>query len=96
VLNDIHRFHSKPGIAMKRCLLFASALVAALLFSSFAIADDNVLTEDEKKDGWQLLFNGSDLTGWKCTSANRSQRRLRTDRLFRTNRVVTSSCTKNR
>lgn len=53
---------------MKRCLLFASALVAALLFSSFAIADDNVLTEDEKKDGWQLLFNGTDLTGWECNN----------------------------
>lgn len=53
---------------MKRSLLTASAVFATLLFSSFAIADDNVLTEDEKKAGWQLLFNGADLTGWKCNN----------------------------
>ena len=27
--------------------------------------DVNQLTEDEKQDGWELLFNGKDLTGWK-------------------------------
>ena len=53
---------------MKQSLLTASAVFATLLFSSFAIADDNVLTEDEKKEGWQLLFNGADLTGWKCNN----------------------------
>ena len=25
----------------------------------------NVLTSQEKKDGWELLFNGKDLTGFK-------------------------------
>ncbi len=25
----------------------------------------NVLTPEEKKEGWQLLFNGKDLSGWK-------------------------------
>ncbi|MDR3262300.1 MAG: DUF1080 domain-containing protein [Tannerella sp.] len=26
---------------------------------------DNQLTEQEKKDGWQLLFNGETMTGWR-------------------------------
>lgn len=30
-----------------------------------ARAADNVLTDAEKADGWKLLFNGRDLTGWK-------------------------------
>ena len=53
---------------MKRRLLITLALVAPLLFSTFASGDDNVLTAEEKKEGWQLLFNGSDLTGWKCNN----------------------------
>jgi len=28
----------------------------------------NQLTEAEKADGWQLLFNGKDHTGWKCNN----------------------------
>ena len=53
---------------MKRRFLITLALVAPLLFSTFASGDDNVLTAEEKKEGWQLLFNGSDLTGWKCNN----------------------------
>jgi hypothetical protein len=30
-----------------------------------ARAADNELTAEEKADGWQLLFNGRDLDGWK-------------------------------
>ena len=26
----------------------------------------NTLTENEKKEGWQLLFNGKNLDGWKA------------------------------
>lgn len=29
---------------------------------------DNSLTAEEKKAGWQLLFNGKDYTGWKCNN----------------------------
>ncbi len=28
----------------------------------------NQLTDAEKADGWELLFNGKDLTGWKCNN----------------------------
>jgi len=29
------------------------------------MTDLNQLTEDEKQDGWELLFNGEDLSGWQ-------------------------------
>lgn len=28
------------------------------------VQEQNTLTEQEQKDGWKLLFNGKDLTGW--------------------------------
>jgi hypothetical protein len=35
------------------------------MFYNFIYAQQvNMLSEKEKKDGWQLLFNGKDLTGW--------------------------------
>lgn len=30
-------------------------------------AGENELTPEEQAQGWQLLFNGADLTGWKCS-----------------------------
>ena len=33
-----------------------------------AFAADNELTAEEKADGWKLLFNGKDHTGWKCNN----------------------------
>jgi len=53
---------------MTRNLQFAAVMAAALLSVSPAIAGDNELTDAEKQDGWQLLFNGQDLTGWKCNN----------------------------
>lgn len=37
---------------------------AVTLFCSVCVAQDNVLTEKEKKQGWALLFNGENLNGW--------------------------------
>ena len=31
---------------------------------NIAVAQENMLTEKEKQEGWKLLFNGKDLTGW--------------------------------
>ncbi len=45
--------------------LLALALLCA---STAAYAADNELTAQEKKDGWILLFNGKDYTGWKCNT----------------------------
>ena len=43
-------------------------IVAAIVFlfsaNAMSIADDNVLTEKEKKDGWILLFDGQSTKGW--------------------------------
>lgn len=30
----------------------------------------NTLTEKEKEEGWQLIFNGKDLAGWQCSEEN--------------------------
>lgn len=43
-------------------LLFATALLSAVLVSC---TRDNSLTRAEQAEGWQLLFNGEDLTGWR-------------------------------
>jgi hypothetical protein len=40
-------------------------LLVVVLAAPWTFAADNGLTEQEQKDGWKLLFNGKDLTGWK-------------------------------
>ena len=41
-------------------------MLTSLIVSSCApVEKHNVLTEAEKAEGWQLLFNGADLTGWR-------------------------------
>ena len=54
---------------MKRQLtLFALVLlVAVTLFS--CVEKQNVLTDQEKQDGWKLLFDGQSLNGWKNYNA---------------------------
>lgn len=42
----------------------AAAPAAATAPAPAAAAEPNTLTEAEKAEGWQLLFNGTDLTGW--------------------------------
>ena len=53
---------------MKKSLCFALSFVVVLAFAARASAADNHLTEQEKKDGWILLFNGEDYAGWKCNN----------------------------
>lgn len=48
--------------------LLLHALVLALFVTGVAVAADNQLTDAEKEAGWQLLFNGKDLTGWRCNN----------------------------
>lgn len=40
-------------------------ILLPVLFLSACNQNNNVLTEQELKDGWQLLFNGKDLQGWR-------------------------------
>lgn len=51
-----------------RCHLLPALLLVVAVFSSSVSAADNSLTKAEKQAGWQLLFNGKDLTGWKCNN----------------------------
>lgn len=51
---------------MLRSLPYAIAL--ALFTASVLTAADNQLTGAEKDAGWQLLFNGKDLTAWRCNN----------------------------
>ncbi len=53
---------------MKR-LLFVVLLVCGASFAATA-QEHNTLTKKERKAGWQLLWNGRDLSGWKSNSPN--------------------------
>ena len=53
---------------MKR-LLFVVLLVCGVSFAATA-QEHNTLTKKERKAGWQLLWNGKDLSGWKSNSPN--------------------------
>ena len=47
---------------MKKLILTLCALVFC---SVSAFASDNVLSDEEKADGFQLIFNGQNLDGWR-------------------------------
>ena len=57
-INLVKNYHCK---ALAKTLLSIFVLITPL--SSFA--QDNVLSEKEKSQGWQLLFNGNDLSQWR-------------------------------
>ena len=44
-------------------LFMGMLLIATVLFS--CTEKQNVLTDQEKQDGWKLLFDGQSLNGWK-------------------------------
>jgi len=55
---------------MKRYSVLRMAALAALMAVTTllpALAADNVLTAQEKKQGWKLLFDGKSLKGWGAT-----------------------------
>ena len=41
------------------------SLLLLVPFFQLKVFGQNVLSSQEKKDGWELLFNGKDLTGFK-------------------------------
>jgi hypothetical protein len=45
---------------------FAVAALMLLATPLFTRAADNALTEQEKKDGWILMFDGKSVDGWMC------------------------------
>jgi hypothetical protein len=60
----------KWGAEMKR----TAAILTAFLVASPVLAADNQLTDQEKKDGWLLLFDGHSLTGWTTSQQKPSKR----------------------
>src|SRR6266849_5953857 len=52
----------------------AITVLVAVFLTSPALAADNELTEQEKADGWLLLFNGKNLDGWMTSSEKPSKR----------------------
>jgi hypothetical protein len=66
-------FTSNSILRMKPLRALSTALVATFLTTAATTAADspaapatvpNTLTAAEKAAGWQLLFNGTDLSGW--------------------------------
>ena len=43
----------------------AGLLAIAAILASSCSGGNNTLTDKEKEEGWELLFNGKDLTGWR-------------------------------
>ena len=54
---------------LKNIRFFSTLSILFFLMLSSS-AGDNTLTEKEKSDGWQLLFNGKDFTDWKTDKWN--------------------------
>ncbi|GAB6167038.1 DUF1080 domain-containing protein [Thermostilla marina] len=53
---------------MKRTLFFCAALSFVLGGVADVWAADNELTDQEKKEGWILLFDGKSYDGWICNN----------------------------
>jgi len=66
---------SRHGLALwkLRCAALCGAVLIASIAPSAASAAENVLTEQEKKEGWRLLFDGRTLDGWQTSSQQPSK-----------------------
>lgn len=56
---------------MTRIIIFATIIL--FLFTTSFAQEINTLSKQEKKDGWELLFNGEDLKGWKIFNGGKVQ-----------------------
>jgi hypothetical protein len=56
---------TKPALLSTFCFLFISSIISC----SSEEGRDNQLTDKEKKEGWELLFNGKNLYGWHLYNA---------------------------
>ena len=56
---------------MKKYLIAVFVLFCVSAASDAILAAENQLTDQEKKDGWILLFNGRDYAGWRCNNGKK-------------------------
>lgn len=64
---------------LQQVLMLSMTLLVPTLPVPVVAAGDasvNTLTPEEKEAGWTLLFNGTDLTGWKCSNGRPVQSRI--------------------
>ncbi len=55
---------------MKRNVFMTIAVAVATLIALPGFSQEvNKLSKKEKKEGWTLLFNGKDFTGWRQCNA---------------------------
>lgn len=50
---------------MTKFIKLLSTAIVLSVTSLACVASDNTLSETEQKDGWQLLFNGNDMSQWR-------------------------------
>lgn len=55
----------KKHSALIKKLKQTTLVTSMMFFTSMSYATDNQLTDEEKQGGWQLLFNGKDLSQWR-------------------------------
>ncbi|MFN9294530.1 MAG: hypothetical protein ACK6EB_41160, partial [Planctomyces sp.] len=66
--------NSSAGIIVRRFRLIAVVLLGGLLSAALSVADEKAAGEKTAAaakadaDGWQPLFKGKDLDGWKVTN----------------------------
>ena len=53
---------------MRLLHVLPAVIIVLSMAATGVVAEENVLTPEEKADGWQLLFNGQDHTHWKCNN----------------------------
>jgi hypothetical protein len=58
---------------------FAISLIVGVLLAAPLAAEDNRLTEAEKKAGWILLFDGKTLDGWMASNGKPGKRPVEQD-----------------
>jgi Domain of Unknown Function (DUF1080) len=68
---EFHRDFTAGVFSMSRMTKWIFCAALAAVCAQPALAADNELTPQEKADGWELLFNGKDYSGWRCNNGRK-------------------------